>query len=120
MITRSVDVENDWLFGKGRNNYKRNLDAVAQSVKTRLQSFLGDCFFAERDGIDWFNLLGAKDQTELSLAVASVILNTTDVTKVIDFEINLDKNTRDIRINFEIETVYGTATNSFQLDIGAT
>ena len=118
MITRALDENNDWTFGKGRNNYKRDLDAVSQSVKTRLQSFLGDCFFAERDGIDWFNLLGSKDKTQLGLAVAAVILNTTDVTKIVNFEINLDSGTRDVGISYSIDTVYGTDTNSFQLDIG--
>jgi hypothetical protein len=60
--SRSVDDDNDWNFGKGRNDYVRNIRAVEQNIRTRLNSFLGDCFFSTGSGLDWFNLLGNKNQ----------------------------------------------------------
>jgi len=87
MITRAVDGNNDWLFGRSKQDYKVGRDAVAQNIKTRLQSFLGDCFFSLEDGIDWFNLLGSKQTLILSLNIQAVILNTPEVVKLtqIDF-----------------------------------
>jgi len=117
MIVRSIDNVGDWNFGKGRNDYKRLVDAIQQSVRTRLQSFLGDCFFAQTEGIDWFNLLGAKDTTELGLAISAIILNTPDVTKIENFSFNTDEN-RNVTFQYEIQTVYGTSTNSFQINLG--
>ena len=115
---RSIDVESDWVFGKGKNDYKLNLDAVEQNLKTRLQSFLGDCFFAEQEGIDWFNLLGNKDKLELNLSVSAVILNTQDVTEIIDYTLFIDPK-RNVSLSYEILTVFGETSNSFPLNVGA-
>ena len=105
-IVRAIDAATkDWQFGKGRNDYKIELNAVAQNVETRLTQFLGDCFFAQEEGIDWFNLLGNKDRTELNLAIGATILNTKDVTGIIDFTFVVDDN-RNATINYEIITVY--------------
>lgn len=119
MIVRQIDGNNDWAWGKGKNDYKSGVDAIAQSLKTRLQSFLGDCFFDEDAGVDWFNVLGSKDTTEASLAIAQVILNTEDVTRIVDLELNLDENTREVSIRYDVETIYGLSTDIFQLDLGA-
>ena len=45
MKVRALDESGDWTFGKGENNYYSANDAIAQNIKTRLYSFLGDCFF---------------------------------------------------------------------------
>jgi hypothetical protein len=116
MIVRSIDSNNDWLFGKGKNDYKRGLNAIQQSIKTRLQEFLGDCFFAQNNGIDWFNLLGSKNQQELGLAISSVILNTEDVTRITEFDLTID-NSRNALIQYEVETIYGRSLNAFQLEL---
>lgn len=106
MIVRGLDANGDWLFGKGKNDYNANNKAIEQSIKTRLQSFLGDCFFALDAGLDWFNLLGSKNQLALELAVRSVILNTPNVSAIIDVSINLDHNTRRILMQYTVETVF--------------
>lgn len=110
MIVRSVDVNGDWLFGKGRNDYKSAKKAVAQCIQTRLSSFLGDCFFATTEGIDWFNLLGAKNQLALNLAVSAMILNTKDVISIAQLSINLDRDTRQITIKYDVQTNFGVVS----------
>lgn len=114
-IVRAVDSDGDWLFGKGRNDYKSGVDATAQNIKTRLQSFLGDCFFDTGAGVDWFNLLGSKQLLALKIAVAAIILNTTDVTGILELSFNLDE-TRRLTIQYKTATIYGTVQNSFQFD----
>lgn len=114
---RAIDGDNDWTFGKGRNNYKLDNSAVAQNIKTRLQSFLGDCFFAINEGIDWFNLLGGKDQRALTLAISTTILNTQDVTGLLELNLTLNRESRLITIQYEVSTVYTTISNQVTVGI---
>jgi hypothetical protein len=114
---RAIDGNNDWTFGKGRNNYKFDNTAVAQNIKTRLQSFLGDCFFAINEGIDWFNLLGSKDQRALTLSIATTILNTQDVTGLLELNLTLNRENRLITIQYEVSTVYTTISNQVTVGI---
>lgn len=105
MRVRSLDAAGDWLFGKGQNDYLTANAAVVQNISTRLLMFLGDCFFDTAAGIDWFNLLGAKNETALSLAVAAVILNTEEVTALNQLSIGLDV-ARNLTIKFQVQTIY--------------
>ena len=58
MRVSGLDNDLDWRFGKGRAVYKRNADAIAQNILTRLRSFLGDWYLDTEIGIDWLTLLG--------------------------------------------------------------
>ncbi len=115
MRVRAIDQNHDWLFGKGQNDYRRNLSAVVQNINTRLSSFLGDCFFDNAAGIDWFNLLGGKDQLALNLAISAVILNTENVTGI--FQLSLTLNVRrNFEIRYVVQTTYSRASATFTFD----
>lgn len=114
---RALDVNGDWTYGKGQNDYLKKNPAVAQNIRTRLLAFLGDCFFDLNSGIDWFNFLGSKDQIALNLAVSAVILNTTDVTGVKQLSIKLEPTTRKLTIQYRVQTTYSILTGSFQYDL---
>lgn len=105
MSVRAIDPSGDWTFGKGRNDYLRENDEVAQNLTTRLRSFLGDCFFAIDEGLDWFNLLGSKNQQLLEVAVRTVILNTTYVTGIRQLSITLDAQ-RSLELVYIVTTVF--------------
>jgi len=115
MIVRALDITGDWEFGKGKNDYKRGLNAVQQNIKTRLMSFLGDCFFDTTAGIDWFNLLGAKDRLALELAIQSVIINTQNVTGILQLSVSESANRR-ITITYRVQTTLGETGEAFQYD----
>lgn len=106
MIVRALDVNGDWEFGKGQNNYKRNNEAIAQNIQTRLNSFLGDCFFDQSAGLDWFTLLGSKNLTALKLAVNACILNTAEVTQIVESEVNFDSANRLVTFTYTVQTIY--------------
>lgn len=116
MIVRSIDNNNDWLFGRSKQDYKRDRDAVAQRIKTRLQSFLGDCFFDLEAGIDWFNLLGSKEVVRLTLNIQAIILNTPNVIRLnqIDFDLSA---TRELNLQYEVLTIYGVVTQEDFLQV---
>ena len=113
---RGVDNNNDWLFGKGKNDYKSNNNAVAQNIKTRLQSFLGDCFFDLNAGIDWFNLLGSKQQLSLKLSVSATILNTAEVKEIIEVSTSLSQD-RTITLTYVALTSYGIVRGTLERGI---
>lgn len=110
MSTRGLDATGDWLFGKGQNDYVTGLQEVKQNVQTRLLVFLGECFFATDEGIDWFNLLGAKNKLALQLAISNVILNTYAVTKINSINITVN-SLRAFTITYSIKTLIISASN---------
>lgn len=105
MIVRAIDPDGDWLFGKGRNDYFTDNNAIAQLLATRLRCFLGNCFFDQAAGPDWFNLLGSKNQLVLNLEIKSVILNTTNVIELVELLVDLDQN-RKITLQYKVKTVF--------------
>lgn len=106
MIIRGIDANGDWLFGKGGQDYVSGNLAVAQLIQSNILMFLNDCFFAMDQGIDWFNLLGNKNQTAISLAVNAAIINTTNVTSLVQSSINLARTARSLSIAYQVTTVY--------------
>lgn len=116
MIVRSIDQNNDWTFGKGKSDYKADVLAVAQIIKTRLQSFLADCWFALSEGIDWFNLLGSKKQLDLRLAISRTIIESDGVKSLVEVDFKYDAK-RKITITYSVITVYGDLSASEELEL---
>lgn len=110
MISRALDINHDWTFGKGKNDYLINNNAIVQNINTRLNSFVGDCFFSANSGVDWWTLLGGKSQIAVELAVSAVILNTSGVTGLVELSVNLS-DTRQVTIVYQVATVYSTSQN---------
>lgn len=114
-LVRALDSDGDFTFGAGLGNYLSYNNAIAQNIKTRLSSFLGNCFFDIGAGIDWFNLLGAKDELTLNLSISSVILNTEGVTGILELSTSLGSN-RAFSVSYEVQTVYSTVSSTFVFD----
>ncbi len=87
MIIRNLDSDGDWMFGSGQADYLTQNPAIGLNVKTRLLSWLNDCFFDLQAGIDWLNRLGNKNQEALlSLDMRRVILKSFGVTGILTFD----------------------------------
>jgi len=110
MITRSIDSNHDWNFGKGKQDYLAENDALAQNIQTRIMSFLNDCFFDLAAGIDWFNFLGSKNIVGLRLAVSGVILQTTGVNELNELSFELDAN-RSLLIQYSVTSAWSNTVN---------
>lgn len=120
MRVRAIDLNGAWLYGKGQNDYLTRNAAVAQNIRTRLLCFLGDCFFDLGAGLDWFNFLGSKDQLAVNLAISATILNTNGVTGIRQLSITLNPDTRQLSINYRVQTVFSVLTGAFQYDLNGT
>lgn len=106
MRIRALNTDGDWAFGVGQQNYLTDQDAIALAVKTRLASFLNDCFFDAEAGIDWFNLLGSKNEAALIFSVRSVILSTPGINSLTDVSTTLD-DMRNLTLSYAATTAYG-------------
>lgn len=105
MIFRNLDENHDWTFGRGKQNFAARQKAIGLNVKTRLLSWVGDCFFAQSAGVDWLNRLGNKNQRNLlELDLRRVISQSRDVTAIKSFDSNL--NGRNFDARYSILTVY--------------
>ena len=116
MITRRLTKDNDWTFGNGKANYLKDNEAVLQNVTTRIRSFKYDWFLDEDANIDWFSILGSRDNKQTILdEVKRVTLQTDGVTKVNKITI-LETDKRGANIEMELETIY-KILNKFEVTI---
>lgn len=106
MSFRNLDYNGDWTWGIGKNNYVIRSQEIALNVKTRILSFLGDCFFAPTEGIDWWHLLEYNKQAELENSVMATIAETDGVESVeqVDSYIN---SSRQITVIYKYTDIYG-------------
>ena len=114
MIIRKVDTENDWRIGKGKSDYARDEQALAENIKTRLLSWVGDCFFALNEGVDWKARMDVGQQDNLTDEVKSIILQSWGVVGINSVAVELGEGTRGVQITYDIETIY---SDSFQQTI---
>jgi hypothetical protein len=109
MIFRSITPTNDWNFGAGKQSYLKNTDAIAANVKTRLQTFLGECFFALSLGVDWWNLLGSKNpvaQQNIILQCRTIIAGSYGVTRIRSVTPSFTSASRRLTVTYNIDTIY--------------
>ncbi len=105
MIFRTLTPNGDFSFGKGRNNYASKNDAIGLNIRTRLYSWVNDCFFDLKAGIDWTNRLGSKNQRALLEAdLRRIILLSYGVTGIVSMDTEL--NGRDFKAQFSVNTIY--------------
>lgn len=105
MIIRNLNSSGDWTFGSGDGNYLTQNAAIGLNIKTRILSWLNDCFFDMGAGIDWANRLGSKNQQALlANDIQRIILQSYGVTGIVSFDINVTG--RAFSADYVINTIY--------------
>jgi len=104
------------MFGQGLGSYSKEEDALALSIRTRVLSWFGNCFFDPEAGIDWKNRMDKGQKDGLINEINSVLLGTNGVVKVNSVNAVLDPETRNFRIQYNVDTIY---TQSFQAIINS-
>ena len=117
MSVSRITENGDWTFGKGKANLAVNSEEIRQNVVTRLKSFANDWFLDISANIDWFNILGNKNNEQTIRAeVTRVILATEGVTTLDKFELIVDEREANIIIEF---TDIFEEPNISEISIGA-
>jgi hypothetical protein len=98
-------------FGNGQSDfYRDSVDAVAQSVWTRLKLWAGEWFIDTADGTPYQQAaLGVGKAATIGPAIRSRIIDTPGVTGLSDFSLVIDADTRQASIRATISSQYGTA-----------
>lgn len=105
MLFRTLDSNWDWKFGRGKSDFAQDALAVAYDLKTQILSWYGDCFFAMRDGIDWKNILGTKDQKKtLDNTIRKILINQEDVIELVYFDSEITN--REYHCSARVKTIY--------------
>lgn len=107
MIIRKTDAATrDWTFGKGLADYATDAQAIAENIQTRILSWVGDCFFALSDGVDWRNRLEVGQQTALRDEVSALILKSFGVISVDSVDLNFNPDNRLESLTYSITTIF--------------
>lgn len=109
MKYRKLDENGDMTFGAGLDNYFiDSAEVVAQSVLTRLRMWLREWYLDTNDGTPYYQqVLGKHTQTEAVQAIYRRIRETAGVNRITEFSTAFDPDTRRLRIEVTLDTVYG-------------
>lgn len=101
---RANDANNDWIYGIAANAYKTNDLAVQQDIETKLQEWVGDCFFNLTAGIDWINRFSDGNRDDLEQEIRTLILKVNNVVNVNNLFTSLID--RQFVVSYDVQTVY--------------
>ena len=109
MIHRAIDGNGDVRFGQGIASYSKDEKAIELNIRTRLLSWVGDCFFSNDEGIDWASRLDTGQLANLEVEVRSNILQAYGVVGINTLSVALDPATRKVIIEYNIQTIYSAS-----------
>jgi hypothetical protein len=117
MRVRALDANGDMTFGFSSVNFLVNSpQAVVQCVLTALKLWQGEWFLDTTAGMPWSTqVLGMNTQSLYDNAVRTVILGVQGVTGITAYSSSLNAATRELSIEVEISTAYGSAALSTSL-----
>lgn len=110
-MSGNLKLDSNWdiIIGRGATR-TGGADFVAQNVKSRLLTLLGEWQQNKALGLPWYDGLLGKHVTpnDLQVAVQNVILTTPNVRYVASIDVNADYRGRTATISFTAETDFGT------------
>jgi len=116
---RAIDANNDWEFGQGLGSYRADQEGLAQNIKTKLQEWVGDCFFAADAGIDYNTRLNPNQQNLLEQDVKSLILKVEGVVELTTLSVVFANRT--LSMSYSIRTIYSPSIQNLirdQVEVG--
>lgn len=106
MRVRTLDKNWDFQFGRSKQDYADESLGVAYDVKQKILCWYNDCFFDMTAGIDYKNLLGAKNsKKEIDNSVKKIIITNPDIAEMTYFESSITDRKYTATIRFK--TIYG-------------
>lgn len=93
-------------------------DLIAQRIKIRLMTFLGEWFLDVTEGVPYLEQImgkGTRESVIVSL-LRGQILAVEGVTAITGLNLEVDPVTRRLTVDFECDTMYGPVAGSYLLD----
>ena len=108
MRYRRLDNDGDYTFGAGGADMLVDIEACAQSIRTRLWLLFGEWWEDLTDGLPLFQkILAQRDINIASGAIRNRILSTPHVRDIIYFSADWDNEQRYLLISCVVDTDYG-------------
>lgn len=120
MRVRRLDKDMDFSFGGNENDfYVDSLNAVAQSIYTRLKLLRGEFYLNEEEGVP----LPQQFNIENSLLAIEEfykqrILATNGVVSLESIKVSKDEENRVVTINYIVKSKYGLIEGQYGFNIG--
>lgn len=111
MLHRRLDENWDYCFGHGKNDYLSGLEAVAQTIKTRLLLLYGEWWEDQEDGLPLFQKIlagSARNLEAIDLIFRERIGETEGVLAILRYDSSFGPDRRTYVFEADVETVYGT------------
>lgn len=111
MIYRRLDNNGDYSFGRGKQDFLSDTDAVVQAIKTRLLLLKNEWWEDQSDGTPLYqNVLGVYGTPDnlkaADLVVRDRIINTENVIEIVEFISNFEKRAYSVKCT--VSTAFGT------------
>lgn len=107
MRYRKLDAAGDYTFGTGADFHVNSPEAVAQAISTRLKLWRGEWFLDQSDGTPYREEVLDKRTRSPDVAIKQRILGTPGVSEIQSFASSYDGDTRRLRVNATVLTIYG-------------
>lgn len=110
----ALNTNNDIFSEKGSIRRVYSSSQVVQNVRTRLLTYLGECFLDTTRGTDWFGKVFIKP-INLSTAeteIKRIIIQTRGVETLDNLELTFDSATRLLTVSFGATTTDGDAISA--------
>ncbi|HEI0612417.1 TPA: hypothetical protein SIF59_004300 [Escherichia coli] len=106
-----LDSNHDIIIGRGATRVG-GVDMVAQLVKCRLLTLMGEWKQDESLGLPWFDAIFTKRvrPSDIQSAVANIIRTTNYVRQLIDVTLDADYRSRKLNISFTAISDFGDIT----------
>jgi hypothetical protein len=113
-------ITHDLIIKDGNIVLIDNAERVAQQIKIKLRSFLGEWFLDTTYGVPYFEdiLIKSPSIDHIRNILRTQILSVDDVNSVSSLNLSLDKKNRTLTVTFECETTYGLVTDREVLGYG--
>jgi len=119
MSDLKLDTNHDLAIENGDLVLVDGVDAIAQDLDVRLQTFQGECFLDTRIGVPYFqSILGQKPRlTAIKGIFRDSVLSTSGVQSISDFTLDYDGSTRELSLSMQVQSVEGSFNYTKELII---
>lgn len=101
------DPGGDIYLSAGQIALVQDGNECAQTIGTRLKTFLGEFFYDQNYGVPYWSALQNKGSVDaLNLAMKRVIEGTAGVDKIVSFQSAVDRTNRLYSVTAIVSTIY--------------
>ncbi len=109
MRYRKLSEDGDYTFGSSERDFLVDSpEAVAQSVKTRVQLWAGEWFLDTNEGTPYMQgVIGKKTKMQADATLQARILDGFGVLDIQNYLSVINPETRKFELSFDLDTIYG-------------